>query len=134
MHVVRLVLLLALIGCGYVAPAGAQIIKPDGITLPWFRSPAEQRAREACAQNLPECRASVRREMAQEKTATVITPWLILGVGVLVALLWLRAQERKKLKKRASAQRRHNPETFRKLDRTREERATEATRERERMR
>jgi hypothetical protein len=128
----RLVLFLALLACGYlggdVAPARAQVMKPDGIALPWFRSPAERRAREACEQNLPECRASVRQQIADEKAASMITPWLILGVGILVALLWLRVQEKKKLKKRASAQRRHNPETFRKLDRAREERPADRER------
>ena len=137
MRLVRLFLILALVGCGYVAgsaaPARAQIMKPDGFTLPWFRSPAERRAREACEQNLPECRASVRRQIAEEKAASMVTPWLILGAGVLVALLWLRMQEKKKEKKRARAQRQHNPDAFRKLDRTKEERAADAARERERM-
>ena len=137
MRPLRLILFLALIACGYlgpsVVPARAQVMKPDGIALPWFRSPAEQRARAACEQNLPECRASVRQQMADEKAASMITPWLILGVAILAVLFWLRAQEKKKEKKRAQAQRRHNPESFRKLDRTREEREADEAREREKM-
>jgi hypothetical protein len=127
-------LLLLVLGAGVLAsPARAQIVKPDGMTIPWFHSPAERRAREACEQNLPECRASVRQEIAKEKAASMVTPWLILGFAVLGVLLWLRGQERRRERKRAAAQRHHDPQAYRKLDRTREERDADAARERERL-
>lgn len=133
MRVLSLVLtLLMLAGIGST-PATAQIMKPDGFAIPWFHSPAERQAREACEQNLPECRASVRQEIAKEKAATVITPWLILGVAILGVLFWMRAQEKKKEKRRVRAQRHHDPNAYRRLDKTREEREADAERERQRM-
>jgi uncharacterized protein HemX len=133
MRVLRVVLTLLMLAGGGAAPAAAQIMKPDGFAIPWFHSPAERQAREACEQNLPECRASVRREIAKEKAATVITPWLLFGVAILGVLLWMRSQEKKKEKRRLRAQRHHDPAAYRRLDKTREEREAEIARERERM-
>ena len=122
------------------APVQAQgpnpaVIKPSGLTLPtwlpdWLMPPEEKRARKACAQNLPTCRAAVRRQMETEMAASLVTPWLMLGVGILIALLVLRAREKAKTKQRESARRHHDPRTYRKLGKTADELAEEAERKR----
>jgi hypothetical protein len=105
-------------------PAHAQIIKPQGIPIPsFFFSPAERRAREACAQELPNCRTAVRAQMEQEMAVSLALPWVMLGIAVLAVLFWLRGQERKKAQARLAARANHNPGAFRKLDRDRTERA-----------
>ena len=102
------------------SPAQAQVIKPYGMPIPsFFFSPGEERARDACAQNLPTCRASVRAEMEQEMAISLVIPWIILAVGVLIVLFYLRAQEKKKAQARAAARKHHDPGAFRKLDRER---------------
>ncbi len=113
------------------------VIKPSGLTLPtwlpdWLMPPDEKRARRACAQNLPTCRESVRRQMETEMAASLLTPWLILGTGILVALLYLRSREKAKAKQRDAARRHHEPGTFRKLGKTADELAEEAERKRRR--
>ena len=94
------------------------VIKPYGMAIPSFFFPAaEQRAREACAQNLPTCRSSVRAEMYQEMSISLAVPWVLLGVAILVLLFRMRSQEKKKEQARAAARRHHDPGAFRKLDR-----------------
>ena len=87
--------------------ASAQQMHDDGFALPWFRSRAEQMERQACIDNLPECRATVRRQIEQERAATRFTPWLALGVIVLVALLYVRKKEKDKERRRIEAMRHH---------------------------
>jgi hypothetical protein len=114
---------------GFAAPASAQVMKRDGFTIPWFHSAAERRAREACENNQPDCRPSVRQQIADEKAASLITPWLILGAVILGTLFWLRRREQERLKKRRAAQRKHDPRAYKKLDQTKEERNAEAARD-----
>ncbi len=105
-------------------PAVAQVIEPYGMPIPsFFFSPAERRAREACAQELPECRASIRADMEQEMAISLMLPWIMLAVAVLGVLFWLRAEEKKKLRARALARQHHEPGAFRKLDRERSDRS-----------
>jgi hypothetical protein len=114
-----------LLAGGFAAPASAQVMKRDGFTIPWFHSAAERRAREACENNQPDCRPSVRQQIADEKAMSLITPWLILGAVVLGALFWLRKRDQDRLKKRRQAQRKHDPKAYKKLDQDKEERAAE---------
>ena len=81
-----------------------------------FFPASERRAREACAQELPNCRAAVRAQMEYEMAISLTIPWIILGVGVIIALMWLRGQEKKKAKARLLARAHHNPGAFRKID------------------
>ena len=106
-------------------PVSAQIVPNQGIPLPFFRSRSEEIARRACEEGLPECRASVRAQMEFERSITVIFPWAALGIGFLGVLIWLRAQEKKKAQKRARARRKHDPSTFRNLDKTKADRERE---------
>lgn len=115
--ILTLALVASLIGVGRPSPASAQVFKPTGMAIPSFFFPAaERRARDACADNLPNCRASVRAQMEQEMAVSLVIPWVILGVGVLVVLFYLRKQERAKARARALARRHHDPGAFRRLD------------------
>lgn len=108
----------ALAGVGASAPAHAQVIKPYGMPIPsFFFSAGERRARDACADNRPECRASVRAQMEQEMAISLVIPWVILAIGILIVLFYLREQERKKAKAAGIARSHHDPGAFRKLDR-----------------
>jgi hypothetical protein len=118
-----------LLAGGFAAPASAQIMKRDGFTIPWFHSAAERRAREACENNQPDCRPSVRQEIMDEKAASLITPWLILGTIILGALFWLRKRDQEKIKKRRQAQRKHDPKAFKKLGQSKEDRDAETARD-----
>ena len=64
---------------------------------------SERRAREACAQELPNCGAAVCAQMEYEMAISLTIPWIILGVGVIIVLMWLRSQEKKKAKARLLA-------------------------------
>ena len=111
------------VGVGAPRPAEAQVFKPQGMPIPSFFFPAaERRAREACANNEPNCRASVRAQMEQEMAISLTFPWIILGAGVLVVLFYLRKQEKKRAAVRALARRNHDPGAFRKLDKDKTER------------
>lgn len=118
-----------LLAGGFAVPASAQIMKRDGFTIPWFHSAAERRAREACENKQPDCRPSVRQQIADEKAVSLITPWLILGGVILGALFWLRKREQDRIKKRRNAQRKHDPKAYKKLDQSKEDRAEEAARD-----
>lgn len=110
--------LVAMFSATGAAPAHAQVIKPYGMPIPsFFFSRAERRAREACADELATCRASVRAEMEQEMAISLVLPWITLGIAVLCVLFWLRAQDKKKELARQAARKHHNPGAFRKLDR-----------------
>jgi len=120
-------------GLGMATPAQAQVIKPGGIPIPaFFFSGAERRAREACAQELPNCRASVRAQMEQEMAISLTFPWIILGVGILAALFYLRKQEKEKLRARTLARAHHDPGAFKKLDREKSERNAQGENDEER--
>ncbi len=108
---------------GAAPDAGAQIMKRDGFTIDWFASPAERRAREACANNQPDCRPAVRAQMDQEKAISLLLPWALAGAAILGVLFYLRKLEQQKLKKRRDAQRKHDPKAYKKLDQTKEDRA-----------
>ena len=109
------------------------VIKPMGMAIPsFFFSASEARQRNACANNLPECRPSIRAQMEQEMAYSMILPWVLVGVGILAALFYLRAQERKKQKQRLAARRHHDPNKFRKLGQTDDEKEAEARRKRQR--
>lgn len=109
-------------GAVAVAPAAAQIMPDNGIDFGFFRSRQEQRAREACEKNLPECRADIRRQMQEEKGISLLTPWILLGVGVLGVLLWARKREKARQKMKKEAQRKHVPGQFKQLDKTGDQR------------
>jgi hypothetical protein len=113
---------LGLSGVGYFSPAAAQVFKQQGLPIPaFFFSAAERRAREACADNLPNCRASVRARMEQEMAISLTIPYVVLAIGLLVVLVWLRGHEKKKARARALARRHHDPGAFRKLDKDKTE-------------
>jgi hypothetical protein len=98
-------------------PARAQVMPTQGIDIPWFHSPMERAQREACRRSLPECRAATRAQMELEAAITVILPWASLGIAILAGLFWLRAQEKKRERKKKRARMHHTPGAFRKLDR-----------------
>lgn len=111
-----------LVGFATIAPARAQIMPSQGIDIPWFTSKSEKAQRDACRRNLPECRASVRAQMAVEESITVILPWAGLGIAILGVLFWLRAQEKKRERKKQLARMHHTPGAFKKLDKDKPER------------
>ncbi|MDX2223351.1 MAG: hypothetical protein SFV21_11405 [Rhodospirillaceae bacterium] len=114
------------LGLGAAAtPALAQEIPQFGIPIPWFRSRAEKLARAACENNLPECRADVRRQLEAEKQVSLVTPWILLCVAVLGVLLILRKREKDRARQREEARRKHVPGAFKTLDQTRADRQTE---------
>lgn len=122
MSCIRTLVFATLLGAGVavapmlVAPARAQVMPEQGMTLPWFRSRSEEIQRDACRRNLPECRASVRAQMDLEQSITVILPWAALGVAVLGVLFYLRAQEKKRERKKKLARMHHTPGAFKTLD------------------
>ena len=117
------------LSCGTAPDAGAQIMKRDGFTIDWFYSAAERRAREACANNQPDCRPAVRERMDLEKAISLLVPWAAAGAIILGVLFYLRKLEQEKLRKRRDAQRKHDPKAYKKLDQTKEDRAAEAAAE-----
>jgi hypothetical protein len=128
-RLLQVAVMVPLLAGGFAAPASAQVMKRDGFTIPWFHSAAERRAREACENNQPDCRPSVRQQIADEKAVSLITPWLILGAVVLGALFWLRKRDQDRTKKRRQAQRKHDPKAYKKLGQDKEERAAEEARD-----
>jgi hypothetical protein len=102
--------------------AVAQIMPDNGIDFGFFRSAQEKRARAACEQNLPECRADVRRQMQTEKGYSLLTPWILLGLGILGVLLYARKREKAKEEQRKLARRKHVPGQFKGLDKTGDQR------------
>ena len=126
-RLLQIAALMPLLLGGIAAPASAQIMKRDGFTIPWFHS--DQRARDACFNNQPDCRPAVRAEIDQEKAISLLLPWAILGAIVLGVLFWLRKLEQDKIKKRKNAQRKHDPKAFKKLDQSKEDRDAEAARD-----
>ncbi len=127
----QIVALAPVLMCGAAPEAGAQVMKRDGFTIDWFYSAAERRAREACANNQPDCRQSVRDRMDQEKAISLLLPWALAGGIILGVLFWMRKREQEKLAKRRAAQRKHDPKAFRKLDQSKEDREAEAAKSRE---
>ena len=125
-RLLQVTVLAPLLLCGAVPDAGAQIMKRDGFTIEWFHSAAERRAREACANNQPDCRPSVKAQMDEEKAFSLLAPWVLAGLLILGVLFYMRKLEREKLKKRRAAQRKHDPKAYKKLDQSKEERAAEA--------
>lgn len=105
------------VGVG-ASSAAAQEIPQFGIPIPWFRSRAEKLARAACENNLPECRADVRRQLAAEKQVSLVTPWILLCLAVLGVLLYMRKKEKDRARQREEARRKHVPGAFKKLDQT----------------
>ena len=112
--------LVLLLACAELPPAQAQVMPPQGVDLPWFRSASERAQRDACRRNLPECRASVRAQMQFEASITVILPWVALGVAILGALFWLRGKEKKRERQRRLARMHHTPGAFKKLDKSKD--------------
>jgi hypothetical protein len=103
------VVLILLFGFGAFAalPARAQIMHDDGVPLPWFHSRAERLARQACLHNLPECRDSVRRKLAVELMITTLTPWVLLCLVILGAVIYVRRREAARERRRHEAERHH---------------------------
>jgi hypothetical protein len=119
---IRTIVFATLLAAGVTAapvvmtPARAQVMPEQGITLPWFRSRSEQIQRDACRRNLPECRAAVRAQMDIEQSITVILPWAALGAAVLGVLFYLRAQEKKRERKKKLARMHHTPGSLKKRE------------------
>ncbi|MCA0201510.1 MAG: hypothetical protein LCH56_11835 [Proteobacteria bacterium] len=113
---------LVLLGPAAFAPARAQIMPSQGIDIPWFTSKAEKAQRDACRRNLPECRSSVRAQMAIEESITVIVPWAGLGIAIIGVLFWLRGQEKKRERQKKLARMHHTPGAFKQLDKDKQER------------
>lgn len=128
-QLLQIAALMPLLLCGLTPSAGAQVMKRDRFTIPWFRSAAEQRARDACLNNQPDCRPSVRDQIDQEKAISLLAPWGILGIAILGVLFWLRKLEQDKNKKLRDAQRKHDPKAYKKLDQTKEDRAAETAKD-----
>lgn len=106
-------------------PAAAQIMPDNGIDFGFFRSRQEQLAREACENNLPECRADIRRQMQEEKGISLLTPWILLCVGILAVLLIARKRDQAKQRHRREAARKHVPGAFKRLDKVEEKSAAD---------
>jgi hypothetical protein len=107
----------------FAAPAGAQIMPDNGIDFSFFRSRQEKLAREACEKNLPECRADIRRQMQDEKGISLLTPWILLGLGILGVLLYARKREKSREQHRKEAARKHVPGQFKTLDKLGDEKS-----------
>ncbi|MGE4062982.1 MAG: hypothetical protein AB7E79_06400 [Rhodospirillaceae bacterium] len=123
------------LGVGLVtgAPAPAQVMPTQGIDLPWFQSSQERAQRDACRRNLPECRAAVRAQMEFEEAVTVILPWAALGIAILIGLFWLRAQEKKRERRKKLARMHHTPGAFKKLEAEKQAKAEDDDEEFNRM-
>src|SRR5262249_52341489 len=103
----KLVLILLLGFGAFGAPAQAQVMRQDGMTLPWFHTRSEKMARQACADNLPECRDSVRQKMVVEQIITLLAPWVALALILLIGSMYLRVRDRMREKRRHEAERVH---------------------------
>lgn len=114
--------LVLLSGFALAVPVRAQVMPSQGIDIPWFSSQSERAQRDACRRNLPECRAAVRAQMQLEESITVILPWAGLAVAILGVLFYLRAQEKKRERKKRLARMHHTPGAFKKLDKTKQDR------------
>src|ERR1700740_2753429 len=88
-------MLILLLGFGAFAPvpARAQIMHDDGVPLPWFHTRAEKLARQACMHNLPECRDSVRQQLALELMITTLAPWVLLCLVIFGAVMYVRRRD-----------------------------------------
>jgi hypothetical protein len=94
-------------------PSLAQVMHDDGFALPWFHSRSQQMARRACEDELPECRESVRRQLATEKTITTIAPWVLLCLFMLGTVIYVRRREARREERRHQAERHHIREAHR---------------------
>ena len=114
-----------LLGLGSLAPlpAAAQKMSEDGVQLPWFRSKAENAARQACEEDLPECRDSIRKQIASEKAITRTFPWILLCLIVLGAVRYVNMREKQREQRRQEAARHHVRASLRQ-DKERSEAAT----------
>ena len=89
-------------------PALAQVMHDDGFALPWFHSRSQQMARRACEDELPECRESVRRQLATEKVITTIAPWVLLCLFMLGTVIYVRRRESQREERRHRQAARHH--------------------------
>jgi hypothetical protein len=60
--------------------------------------------------------------MAVEESITVILPWASLGIAILAVLFWLRAQEKKRERKKKLARLNHTSAAHKKMDQERHDR------------
>jgi hypothetical protein len=88
-------------------PAAAQKMSEDGMQLPWFHSRAEKLARQACENDLPECRDSIRKKIATEKMITRTAPWVLLCLFLLGMSRYSRMRENRRRKKQEEIARHH---------------------------
>jgi len=88
-------------------PAHAQVMRDEGFLIPWFHSRAEKLARQACQEELPQCRDSVRQQMAAEKAFTIFAPWVLLALFIWGAVIYVRRKEAQKEARRHEAERHH---------------------------
>jgi len=98
---------LLLLGVFGAASSRAQVMHDDGLPLPWFHNRAQQMARQACEDDLPECRDSVRRQLVTEKMITNLLPWVLLCLVMLGAFVYVRRQEAVREGRRNQAARQH---------------------------
>lgn len=104
-------------GALLATPALAQDMGESGMAIPsFFFSRSERLAREACENDLPECRGDIRRQMSFEKEISLFIPWFGLGIGLIFILMYARKQEKLKEARRKMAQRQHVAGSFKNLD------------------
>jgi hypothetical protein len=116
------------------SPTLAQDMGERGVPIPsFFFSRQERLAREACENKSPNCRSSVRDQMALEREISLLLPWAGLGVGLVLLLTYMRKKEQEKEKRRRMAQRNHVPGAFKTLDQDRPESEDRDSRDRDRF-
>jgi hypothetical protein len=103
----KLVFCLLLVLSAGASPARAQIMHNDGVALPWFHTRAEKLERQACEDNLPECRDSVRQQLAVEHMVTILAPWILLCLVMLGAVMYVRRRDAARERQRHQAERQH---------------------------
>ncbi len=126
MHPARVIAVLALILFGLLAPApaSAQVMRDDGLVLPsFFFSSAQQNARRACLAELPECRDSVRQQIATEKAISRMLPWILVCLAIWAAVRFVNMREKKRERARQNAARHHVRASVRERDAKEEARA-----------
>ena len=89
-------------------PSKDTVMRDDGMALPaFFFSRAEQAARRTCEAELPECRDSIRRQLATEKAVSRMIPWILLCIAIWGAVRYVNRREKNRQQSRQEAARHH---------------------------
>jgi hypothetical protein len=108
-------ILLALMLWPVSTPAVAQDMGDSGFTLPdFFFSRADQIARANCINKSGNCRPDIMTQIEIERAVSLIAPWFLAVIGLVLLLRYMRQREKKKEMSRRMAQRRHVPGSVRK--------------------